>query len=264
MERKLPEYRIWNITFLVDVESEVLLEKDNPKNVWPVAEMFDHGTGYTVEFNTITKNLATSLDDQDNLMTQYIPYLSQLDPVGMSEKYGVPLAIVQQKFKKDSEIRTLSGKIVTPNHAKQPTLGIAGQLFFVDLFANRLEPKDDFLSEGISFYDIRHYSDMLNQRYRIPYDPIKHEFVELDTDYLLEIPKGVIMVEFPHERFLDPVGYKREHGIPGPVINRESFKSHFEAKIIPWEKTDIPKKLQRNLREQSKHDKPKQQRGIRR
>ena len=39
-----------------------------------------------------------------------------------------------------------------------PTIEIAGHPFYVDLRMNKLRPKDDFISKGIDFTEIKDYS----------------------------------------------------------------------------------------------------------
>lgn len=121
-----------------------------------------------------------------------------------------------------------------------PTIDVAGYLFYVDMRMDKLRPKDDFLSKGISFKEIDdHFSEELNA-YIIPYDPIKHEFSELDYENLLSIPKDLLAIQFPFQKKLDPIGWNRQNG--WDILDDVKAKDlipHFKAKIIPWEKTYI-------------------------
>ena len=57
-----------------------------------------------------------------------------------------------------------------------PTLDIAGHTFYVDLRMNKLRPKDDFISKGIDFTEIKDYYDRDRRAFVIPYNPTKREF----------------------------------------------------------------------------------------
>lgn len=142
-----------------------------------------------------------------------------------------------------------------------PTIEIAGHLFYVDMRMDKLRPKDDFLSNGISFSDIDDYFSEERNAYLIPYDPKKHEFRELDYENLLSIPKDLIAVEFPFQQTLDPIGWNRQNGwdILDDVKPKDIIP-HFKAKIIPWEQTyilDIIKDNKKLIQQKQKNEKPK-------
>ena len=121
-----------------------------------------------------------------------------------------------------------------------PTIDIAGHLFYVDMRMDKLRPKDDFLSKGISFKDIDDYFSEERNAYLIPYDPRKHEFRELDYENLMSIPKDLIAIQFPFQQKLDPIGWNRQNGWdPLDDVKTKDLIPHFKAKIIPWEKTYI-------------------------
>lgn len=147
------------------------------------------------------------------------------------------------------------------NKGVLPTIEIADHLFYVDMRMDKLRPKDDFLSNGISFSDIDDYFSEERNAYLIPYDPKKHEFRELDYENLLSIPKDLIAVEFPFQQTLDPIGWNRQNGwdILDDVKPKDIIP-HFKAKIIPWEQTyilDIIKDNKKLIQQKKKDEKPK-------
>lgn len=141
-----------------------------------------------------------------------------------------------------------------------PTIDIAGHLFYVDMRMDKLRPKDDFLSKGISFKEIDDYFSEERNAYLIPYDSKKHEFRELDYENLLIIPKDLIAIQFPFQQKLDPIGWNRQNG--WDILDDVKVKDlipHFKAKIIPWEKTyikDIIKDNKELLKQKQQQDKP--------
>lgn len=69
-----------------------------------------------------------------------------------------------------------------------PTIEIAGHTFYVDIRMDKLRPKDDFLSDGISFSEIEDYLNEEKEIYIIPYDPQKKELGKIDYETITEIP----------------------------------------------------------------------------
>ena len=137
---------------------------------------------------------------------------------------------------------------------KLNTVDIAGHTFYVDIPMDMLRPKDDFLSNGIRFGDIGRYLNDDATKYRICYNPSKHEFFEYDASKATEIPKDVKVIEFVHESSLDPVGYARKNGIPVvDLLKNIPFRAHFNARVVPWEETSISQMIKKNLAPQQGH-----------
>lgn len=128
-----------------------------------------------------------------------------------------------------------------------PTISIAGHTFYADARNDLLRPKDDFMTMGIKFSDIDHYFDEEINAYVIPYNPKTHEFQEPDYDRITEYSKDLIVIKFPHERVLDPVGWNRRHGFEETsYLKNTDFKLHFKAEIVPWEKTILKEIITEN------------------
>jgi hypothetical protein len=130
-----------------------------------------------------------------------------------------------------------------------PTVDIAGHTFYVDIHMDKLRPKDDFLSNGIVFSDIVDYYDENKSTYTIPYNPKTHEFQEPDYRKIKELPKDLIVVQFPSERLLDRIGWNRQYGFElSDTLAKQGLKLQFAAKQIPWEKTFLPDLIKSNLK----------------
>lgn len=174
--------------------------------------MFYLGHGYQFHYDTAAKNLAglesgLSFKEDGTVKKITIPNLTQLDPSGMAERYRTTVENIKEKT--DFELTIQPGSLLDLrwNQRKLPILKIAGHPFFVDIAANRLRPKDDFKSKGISLDQINGYYDRLAHAYIFPYNPKTHEFQEIDHLSITELPKDIIVVKFPHLQLLDRVGW---------------------------------------------------------
>nr|WP_315240040.1 hypothetical protein [uncultured Flavobacterium sp.] len=129
-----------------------------------------------------------------------------------------------------------------------PTLDIAGHTFYVDLQMDKLRPKDDFKSKGINFTEIKDYYDRDRRAYVIPYNPTTHEFQQDDVSKITELPKDIIIVQFPSLYELDIVGWNKKYG--NSLTNQDVKQMHFEARTLPWIDTNLIEHIKRNVAEQ--------------
>lgn len=248
MKRELPVYNIEGTDFEVDVVNLQLRQKANPENVISLSDMRDVGDGYVFEYSTKLKSI--SMLFTDDVMTVKIPELVQLDPAGMAKKYNHPLATIHTKTDFDLMVDQQAFSRRLMGHL--PTVDITGQIFFVDIRMDKLRPKDDFLSNGIVFNDTQHYYDDMRESYVIPYNYKTHEFQEVDHT-MTTIPPDVMIVSFPHESRLDPVGVNRSRGMDEKEGLKEvNLKSHFEAKLLSWQESGFIEAIKENIREQKK------------
>lgn len=254
MKRELPVYNIEGTDFIVDVANLQLREKANPDNVIPVFDMRDVGDGYVFDYSSKEKNIPMLFGDDTDIRTVKIPELVELDPVGMAEKYGRPVHNVQDKT--DFELMVDQQAFGKRLMGQLPTVDIAGHTFFVDIRMDMLRPKDDFLSNGIVFNKIQYYYNDIREAYIIPYNSAKHEFQELNHYNITSIPKDLIIISFPHESRLDPIGFNRKCGVDEmDGLKETNLKSHFEAKVIDWKEAGIEETIQENIRRQQQQSK---------
>lgn len=234
MERELPSINLNGIDFIVDVNKLELREKADPTHIIRIKDMEDTGEGYR----------------HDNLE---IPEFIKMDPVGMALKYlshktDFDLMVDQEAFYN----RAYKGML--------PTLDIEGHIFYVDLKMDMLRPHDDFGSMGIVFSEIDEYFLEDENVYQISYNPKTHEFQELefDHDQMTEFPKDLILVEFPFQQELDPIGWNRLGGWDlKDDLKQIGLKSHFVATTIPWEKSWLAVIIKENLERMNKQEKKK-------
>lgn len=257
MKRELPVYNIEGTAFVVDVANLQLREKANPENVILVSDMRDVGDGYVFDYSPKEKSTPMLFSDDTDVRAVKIPELVELDPVGMAEKYGYAVHEVQGKtdFALMVDQQALGRRLM----GQLPAVDISGHTFFVDIRMDMLRPKDDFLSKGIVFSQIDHFYDDDRKVYTIPYNPKTHEFQDLDYDNITSIPKDLIVVSFPHESVLDPIGYNRKGGWDETYgLKETNVKSHFEAKVVDWKETGIEATIQENISKQYKQKQSKQ------
>ncbi|AZA85271.1 hypothetical protein H3Z85_00645 [Chryseobacterium indologenes] len=230
------ELLIEGTTFIVDINRFEFRDKSDPNNVIPLKEMQDSGDGYLIEYN-----------DKDI----HLPEFVVLDPSGMAKKYNV--SIMEVESHDDFHFMVDQQAFHSRMQGKLPTIDIEGHTFTVDIRMNMLRSATDFASKGINFDDIDHYYSEEKDAYLIPYDPIKHEFRELDYANISSIPKDLIAIEFPFQTKLDPIGWNREGGWDlKSDLKWLGVQSHFEAKKILWEKTFIVDVIKENKEKQQK------------
>lgn len=252
---RLPVIDVAGTDFFVDVTRFQLIELFDSNNVIPFNKMEDYGDGYRFDYNKTLKNVPEYPDrpDLEFKMQEFI----LLDPAGIARKYNISIEEVKGKTdfdfmvdQKEFDLRVNQGRL--------PTIDIAGHLFYVDMRMDKLRPKDDFLSNGISFEDIDPYFSDERNTYLIPYDPKKHEFRELDYDNLLKIPKDLIAVALPFQQVLDPVGWNRKNGWDiKQDLKHLGLKGHFTAKVVDWKQTYIVDIINDNLERKKTIDEKK-------
>lgn len=241
----LPIVDIEGTDFFVDVTRFQLIEVFNSNNVIPFIKMEDYGDYYSFDYNKLIKNVPEHYN-KNNIEVR-IPQFVELDPHGMAHKYGTTLELLSAKTdfdfivdQKEFDLRVNQGRL--------PTIDIAGHLFYVDMRMDKLRPKDDFLSNGITFSEIDdHYSEE-RKAYLIPYDPQKHEFRRLDYDKISSIPTDLLAIEIPFQQELDPVGWNRQNGWDiKQDLKHLGVKGHFKAKEVDWKNTYIVDIIKDNL-----------------
>lgn len=272
MKRKLPVLSVYNKTvtkFNVDVQKLELRQQDAPENVIRFEDMQDLGDGYVLEFSPYVQNNRGVFQKASENITVRIPELVKLDPVGMAEKYG--LTPGELAGKSDFEVmvdqQALRQRI---DNGRQPRIEIEGHIFFVEMFVGKLNPKDEFLSNGIVFDDVWDHYNEDRKAYMITYNPKTFEFQRPDYNNITAIPTDLVVVSFPHESELDPVGFNRKWGCPETEgLKWTNVKLDFKAERIDWKDTAMPEIIRfnkRRIRQISQEQRPspvRKQRGPR-
>lgn len=162
--------------------------------------------------------------------------------------FRLPFVILKQG-RMENEFNQNAYYDMRVNRGLLPTIDIAGHTFYVDIRMDMLRPKDDFLSKGIVFSEIQNYYDEEKRRYTIPYNNKTHEFQEPDYRSIKELPRDLVVVQFPSERLLDRIGWNRQYGFElTHGLSKQGLKLEFAAKQIPWGKTFLPDLIESNLK----------------
>lgn len=253
MERELPIINIEGTDFLVDVIKEELKEKANIQNVIGINKMYYVGDGYSFDYDPKSKNhfehqFSKSFGDDRKYIKTKLPELVKLDPLAMSEKQNLTIEDIINKT--DFEFMETKGSLdLRWNKGILPTLEIEGHIFYVDINMDKLRPKDDFQSKGIPLNKIREYYDRDLHAYLIPYNPKTHEFQEIDHFTITELPKEIVVVQFPHEHELDRMGWNKKHGFDIRRGVDASLQMNFKSRTLPWKETNIPNSIMLNRME---------------
>ncbi|WP_449387196.1 hypothetical protein [Chryseobacterium lineare] len=243
-QRALPTHKVFGTEFIVDVNQLELREKANPKNVISLSDMEEKAVqGYRFWYSPKTKGLTTYAEPGAKLAE--IPDFVKLDPIGMAKKHNISedkinaiddfkLMVDQDAFDKIAYKRII------------PTIDIVGHTFYIDLFNDKLHPKDDIWSRGIIFSELKHYYSHKDNTYTIPYNQRAHTFQEVSLN-VKEIPKDLIVVQIPSKRTLDPIGQNKTGDLnSSDYLKKQGVHLHFEAKTIPWHQTRFAETVKRN------------------
>ncbi len=266
-------------TFYVDLKQNALVEDENHDNKILFSKMRDHGSYYSFDYSRQDKNIhsITGISEVKGILKRIVEsteendiplnikiskssiylYAAQREQINIEpEEIGQANTLIMSK----RETKTDKGKeaLALRLAGQLPTLDILGHTFFVDVRMGKLRPKDDFLSNGISFRDIEDYYDSEKKRYIIPYDPKKKEFVPLDYETITEIPKDLKVISFNEEYTLDPIGWTRLEGFP---MIEDTIKLHHKATPAKWEEIYVPQKIKENLQNISKDNLKEEQVG---
>jgi hypothetical protein len=267
MKKELPVIKINSKDYLVDVDYGLFREKSDPERVIHRGDLKDVGIHYLL----ITP-------EQTGVA---IPYMVELDPVGISKKYGIPIKDLPVT---DGALKCNREWLGDRLQGKLPTIELARHTFFVDLRLGLLRPKDDFSTMGIELERLP-----LNESgtgFQFLYNPKTHTEVIYDENWR-EIPKGVMAIEIPGELTLDPVGSLMKYSdvLDGKypfgnrdeafslceksvgfreLVDRYPVRYNLKARVIPWERTIIPEQIARNkqkIKEPALRQKPKKGKG---
>ncbi|MGQ3088882.1 MAG: hypothetical protein ACT6RA_17190, partial [Flavobacterium sp.] len=147
MQRDLPTISIEGTPFFVDVRQSELRECGKETNIIRFDDMRHHGNHYTFDYDLREKNIP-SLWSKNKTVVVDIPDQVAMDPVGMAQKYNLPLEKIREKTDFEIMVDPVAYDL-RANKGVLPTIEIAGHIFYVDLQMDKLRPKDDFLSNGI-------------------------------------------------------------------------------------------------------------------
>ena len=234
-------FEIEGTSFEVDIDKQVLRQTNDQTNeISFINDMTDLGGHYLLRYDKVTKRPEPERYDQ-HIENVAIPSLIQLDPEGMSEKYGIP--IDQLAGKTDFEVIVDQNALALRQNGILPQIDLAGEKFTVDLRLHELRNSQYFFPV-ISLKSFELTND--GWHYEAYYHPVMKQVVDLDPK-LLEFPEGVIKLKIPNEIGLDPVATARQYGMEErDMLRRYPIQKDLKAEVIPLSETHIPALIRQN------------------
>ena len=248
--RKPATFSIGRITFLVDIDKQVLRQSNDSSNeISFITQMTDFGDHYILAWDPVARNAGS---DPEKVKSIIVPPLVALDPKGMSEKYRIPIDRLEGKS--DFEIIVDQHALYHRLNGTLPQINIGGEMFAINLRDHDLRHSPNF-SHMISLKSFELTNDGWN--YEAFYHPVMKQVVGIDPK-LTEFPEGVVKIRIPNEIGLDPVGTARIYGMDErALLRRYPIQVVRKAEIIPLSETNIPELIRRNreaLREEHRQN----------
>ncbi|SDF45084.1 hypothetical protein SAMN05216464_11856 [Mucilaginibacter pineti] len=240
--RQVPIFTIEGTSFLVDVHKQVLRQTNDQDNeISFINNMQDHGTFYRLLYDPDEKCSAEDLIDQSRVKVIDIPPLTELDPEGMSVRYGIPEN--RLKGKTDFEVIVDQDWLKERQNGVLPRINIAGEEFTIDLRLQELRHTKYFFPV-ISLKSFELTTD--GEYYQAFYHPAMKQVVSIDPK-LTEFPESIIQIRLPNELGLDPVATARRYGVDeNDLLRRYPPKKDLQAAVIPLADTGLPALIRQN------------------
>ncbi|WP_276502904.1 hypothetical protein [Terrimonas pollutisoli] len=242
MEVKLPVYIIEERPFYVDIDKNQLWEVYQPVNMICFENMHYRDTHYFVTYDLVNSlSPALLLKNPEQREGIQIPQKVELDPIGISKKYNVPLDSLAGRS--DFDVIVNHDLLKKRQTGVLPTIDIAGKMYIVDCRLNELRPKDDF-SYSIKFDDL--YYRVEDEKYLAYYNTASHRIEEIDLN-LRSLPKNVVQIEIPGQISLDPVAVARKYELDfKDTLLKHPLHEHRKLKTMPLKDTNLPELVKSN------------------
>lgn len=239
MERELPIITIEGTDFIVDVDKVKLRERGNEDNEISIFHMKELERGYGFIYDRITKRMSIWSTVDENRVAVTIPELVDLDPAGMSQKYGVPLEVV--KTKNDFELMVDQEALGRRLGGELPTIEIMGYHFLVDIANEELRPSGDNFASALRFSEIESCYDDEKEAYIITFNTKNGEYQAIHFEELDAIPDDIVAVSIPFELRLDAIGFFRRYGTEQFQFLKEyNIRMHCKAEEVSWQEFGLP------------------------
>lgn len=250
MNNEKPSINIFDDEFHFDIENLALVDITDVYNKIYFHEMEDHSTHYVLNYvpkqkpdpsipprhlDDILSDLFQGIETENKVLPRRIeiPRMGELDPIGMSNKYGLPISEIAAKT--DFEIIVPQNVYNDRLQGDLIIIDFPGKSYFVDVVNNMLRPVDEQGPEiNLDSFSYDYFIDD-EEVYYLYYNINKREVV--DILYNRDVEKDCIVLRVPHPTYLDPIGTNIACGRdPSYGLMYFDLKKRYMAKMYRDEK----------------------------
>jgi hypothetical protein len=244
LQRVLPEIVVGDITLIVDVAFAEVRHKEFCACRASFNEMEREGNGYVIHIEPELQGL--SVTPHPYYSKHIIGQMVDLDPEGICIKYGLEKDSLP---KDDSDLRCDPRLIEERLQGILPKIDIAGRKYHIDIRVGELrdstEPHSRIQLRTLGINDAGNYIFL--------YDHERHNVVHADLDKIEKEPENTVLVELPHDLWLDPIGAARKEGMCElSLLGSFPLQHELRARICPLAETDVPIYIAKNLERKNK------------
>ncbi len=205
-----PVINIMGDVFIVDVGQYRLYQKGNEGNILSLHDWQEVEGGYGFYYDTALKNIPREKYDLETTHYVEIPEFTKMAPMEVAEKEKITLrkALVMTDFELMVNKYTFENRL----NGQLPYLLLEGNKFLVDVQNGLLRPEYRGDAPEIELSAIQKYYQADQECYHIPYNPVTRTMEDLEYRQINDLPKDVVILSFPSERLMDPVGWNIKHG----------------------------------------------------
>lgn len=261
-ERKLPEIKIDNRLWLVDVEGYQIIDKENPENRISALDMEYLKDGYRFLYSVDTQTLENLFVQPDgDFFFVNLFHFTEMDPEGVAKLYNLPVSAV--KNKSDFEIMTDKQVVISRLQGKLPSVDIFGDEFYIFSDLEVFIPKSDYLEKEIEFMDVVKYYNHDTKVCEFPYNFRTKQIENIDRENILAFPPYTVVIALPEPAVIDPVGYAIAYDIRvSEMLERNTQNAHTVGKVVKdsWLNKQIEENLKKNKMKEAKKTRRPQRR----
>ncbi|MFC6100793.1 hypothetical protein [Olivibacter domesticus] len=239
--RQLPEIKLGETFFVIDVAFAELREKNNPLNIILFKDMEDHGTHYSFNYDQQLKTIPF-MDSLDTIPVR-LEQMVVLDPEGMAIKYGI---MKEDLPIRDSDCRCDMELIRARIGGTLPSIKIKGIEFCVDIRNEELRPQSGALEsiKLLACEEVAGKEKLVFFLNSVTNEPIK---VTADAG---ELPADVEMVVLPSRKWLDPcIAPGKSLADELDTLRDYPLQHGLAARVYPIDQSLLAKKMQDNVGE---------------
>lgn len=196
--------------FIVDVEQYRLYQKGNEENILSFRDWQEVEGGYGFYYDAALKNIPRQRYDLETTHYVEIPEFTKMAPMEVAQKENVTLrkALMMTDFELMVNKYTFENRL----NGQLPYLLLEGNKFIVDVKNGLLRPEYRGDAPEIELSAIQKYYKADQECYHIPYNPVTRTIEDLEYRQITDLPKDVVILSFPSEKLMDPVGWNIKNG----------------------------------------------------